>query len=195
MALAQVQAALARLYTDEAERAAFLADPQGAACALGLEADDAATLAAIAPQTLRRFANSLKAKSLLDARKMTPLTARVLDGAFAGHFAAAAAGLGPGAGRVEQAAALAGRLSGLAGARAIAPDWVGDLARYEAAFVEAAHARRGARLRLFRYPVGAIAGALHGGAEDAEFGPKATVALWARLPGGRLFHHAWPLTR
>ena len=86
MALAQVQAALARLYTDEAERAAFLADPQGAACALGLEADDAATLAAIAPQTLRRFADSLKAKSLLDARKMTPLTARALGDDFGRRF-------------------------------------------------------------------------------------------------------------
>jgi hypothetical protein len=190
MALADVQGVLARLFTDEAARAVFFEDPEGAARAFGLDDDDSATLARLAPQALRQFAGSLKAKRVLDARKTMPLTAQALGAAFAEYLSAAAAPLGPGASRVAQAHALASRLS----ARADAPAWIGDLARYEAAFVEASQTRFGLRLRLFRFPVAKIASRLHGGVAVDDIAPQTTLGVWARRPGGRLIHRAWALT-
>jgi hypothetical protein len=192
MALREVQAALARLYTDDAARTAFSRDPLSAGRALGLDEGDAATLARLAPQAIRQFAGSLKAKRILDARKAMPLIAQTLGEAFAGHFRAAVAPLRQGAAREEEARALAARLATLARARAIAPAWIGDLARYEAAFVEAAKGRFAIRLRLFRYPVGRIAAQLYAAAPGGEIAPRATLGVWARRPGGRLFHRLWP---
>jgi hypothetical protein len=193
MALSAVQAALARLFTDEAVRASFLEDPQSAARALGLDEADASMLAQLAPQALRQFAGSLKAKRILDARKIMPLTAQALGEAFAGHFRAAVAPLPENAGRGEEAQALAARLATLAKTRAISPVWIGDLARYEAAFVEAATRRSGLRLRLFGYPVGTIGVALRAPAPPKDIAAKPTLGIWARRPGGRLFHRLWVL--
>jgi hypothetical protein len=195
MALSAVQAALARLFTEEAARASFLSDPQAAGRALGLDEADAATLARIAPRALRQFAGSLKAKRVLDARKTMPLTAQALGEAFAEHFRAAAAPLRQDAGAAEEAQALAARLAALAGTGAIAPFWIGDLARYEAAFVVAARRRWGLRLRLFRFPVARIAASLHAGAAPAEVAARRSLGVWAHRPGGRLFHRCWPLAR
>lgn len=192
MALGEVQAALARLFTDAAARADFFHDPESAGRAFGLDESDAARLAALAPQALRQFAGGLKAKRMLDARKTTPLTARALGGAFADHFRAAVASLRQDASRAEEAQALAARLAGLAAAQAIAPLWIGDLARYEAAFAEAATRRLGLRVHLFRYPVGAIAASLCTGAAVGEVAPHMTLGVWARRSGGRLLHRLWP---
>jgi hypothetical protein len=194
MALADIQGALAWLFTDAAARAAFLEDPESAARALGLGGEDCATLARLAPQALRQFAGSLQAKRALDARKMLPLTAQALGAGFAEHFSAAAASLAPGVSRLAQARALARRLDAQARAGA-AQDWIGDLARYEAAFVEVAHSRLALRLLLFRYPVEKIAATLLGGAAIARCAPRMTLGVWARPSGGRLFHRAWRLTR
>lgn len=192
MALAQVQAALARLFTDEAARNAFLKDPQSSARALGLDHDEAEMLAGLAPQAIRQFVGGLAAKRVLDARKMTPLTAHVLGDAFIEHFRAATAPLAPDADRVAQARALAGRLAAAARTGAAAPGWIGDLARYEAAFVEASHRRFGIRLLLFRFPIDAIASQLRGERLIIDPGRRAALGVWARTPGGRLLYRVWP---
>ena len=191
MALGTVQAALARLFTDEAAREAFIKDPHGAARAFGLDKNEAATFAELAPQAIERFARSLGGKRILDARKMTPLTAQALGAAFAEHFRAATANLAPGAGRVAETWALARRLGAIGGADA---PWIGDLARYEAAFVEAAHRRFGVRLLQFRFPVALIAAKLQArlAVDDSE--PKTTLAVWLRMPAGRLLHRVWSPT-
>lgn len=194
MALGDVQAALARLFTDEAARQAFLQDPADAGRSLGLELDDCSTLARLAPEALRRFAGSLKSKRALDARKMLPLTARTLGDAFAAHYSAAVSPLAPGVHRSAQAQAFAVRLQALARARQLAPAWIGDLARYEATFVEASRQRFGLRLRLFRFAVGSIAFALLGGGAVGVVAPRRSLGVWVRLPSGRLFHRIWALT-
>jgi hypothetical protein len=195
MALSEVQAALARLFTDEAARADFLRDPQATSRALGLDARDAETLARLAPRALRQFAGSLKAKSALDARKRMPLTARALGEAFADHWRTAVAPLPAGASRADEAHALAARVATLAKEKQLAPEWIGDLARYEAAFVEAAQRRFGMRLRLFRFPVTRIAARLYGGGAVDDCAARMTLGVWARWPGGRLFHRVWTLAR
>jgi hypothetical protein len=195
MGLSEVQGALARLFTDEALRTAFFEDPQSAGRALGLDEADAAILAGMAPQAILQFAQSLRAKRILDARKTMPLTAQTLGEAFAEHFRAAVAPLRQNAGRGEEAQAVAARLAALAGTGAVAPVWIGDLARYEAAFVEASRRRFGLRLRLFRYPVAVIAASLHAGAAPAAVAPKLSLGVWGRRPDGRLFHRLWRLAR
>jgi hypothetical protein len=191
MGLRQVQAALARLFTDEAARDEFFADPQGAGAALGLGEDDARSLAEIAPKALARFARALKSKRVLDARKRMPLTAQALGARFAEHWRAATAT--GGAGRpVEDARAMAGRLAKLAAEGSIEPPWIGDLARYEAAFVEAAGRRFGLRVRGFGYPVAALAASLRAGGPIEALAPARTLGVWARLPSRKLFHATWP---
>jgi hypothetical protein len=192
MALREVQAALARLFTDEAARAAFFDDPHGAGRAHGLDDNDAKLLASLAPEALRQFAGSLKAKRALDARKAMPLTAKALGEAFVGHWRAVDALPPAGAGRARQAQALAARLAKLSGARMVDPRWIGDLARYEAAFAAASRRRFGLRLLWFRHPVGMIAASLHGGVRVGDVAPRTTFGVWARLPAGRLFHRLWP---
>jgi hypothetical protein len=195
MALGEVQAALARLFTDEAARADFLCDPRAASRALGLDESDAETLARLAPRALRQFAGSLRAKSVADARRRMPLTARALGEAFADHWRDALALLSAGASRADEAHALAARLAALAKAHRVAPEWIGDLARYEAAFVEAAHRRFGVRVLLFRFPVGRIAARLQDGGAVGDCAAKTTLGVWTRRPGGRLFHRVWTLRR
>ena len=192
MALAEVQAALARLFTDDSLRAAFLRDPQSAARALGLDEPDAATLSHLAPQAVRQFAGSLSAKRVLDMCKTTPLTARALGAAFAGHLHAAIAASPP-ADRAGQARALGARLSALAKSGDVEPEWIGDLARYEAAFAAVSGNWFGVKTHVFGFPVGEVAFLLHTRAAIGAIAPRATLGVWARLPGRRLFHRLWPL--
>ena len=63
MALGEGQGALARLFTDEVAREAFLADPQSASRMFGLDEADAARLSAMARQELRRFSRPFQADS------------------------------------------------------------------------------------------------------------------------------------
>ena len=195
MALSEVQAALALLFTDEAARADFLRDPQAAGRALGLDEVDAETLANLAPRALHQFAGSLKAKSVADVRKRMPLTAQALGEAFADHCRATVAPLPAGASRADGAQALAARLAALAKEKRLAPEWIGDLARYEAAFVEAAQRWFGMRVLLFRFPVMRIAARLHVGGAVDDCAARTTLGVWARWPGGRLFHRVWTLAR
>jgi hypothetical protein len=195
MALGELQAALARLFTDEAARADFLCDPRAAGRALGLDQSDAETLALVAPRALRQFADALRAKSVAAARKRTPLTARALGEAFADHWRDALTLLSAGANRADEAHALAARLAALAKSCRAVPEWIGDLARYEAAFVEAAHRPFGVRILLFRFPVGRIAARLQDGGAVGDCAAKTTLGVWTRRPGGRLFHRVWTLQR
>lgn len=193
MGLREVQGALARLFTDEALRGAFLNDPAGAGPLLGLDADDAQTLAQLAPEGLRQFADSLKAKRLLDARKTMPLTARVLGEGFVEHLNALQ--MHESADRAGQALGFAARIAALARAQSIAPPWIGDLARYEATFVAAARRRFALRVARFAYPVGLIAASLQAGAPVADIAPRTTIGVWARWPAGRLFHRLYAFGR
>jgi hypothetical protein len=193
MGLREVQGALARLFTDAALRGAFLSNPAAAGTLLGLDANDAAVLASLAPQGLRQFADSLRSKRLLDARKTMPLTARVLGEGFAEHLNALQTQ--EGADRAGQALGLAARLAALAQARSIAPAWVGDLARYEAAFVAAAPQQFALRVARFAYPVGLIAASLQADVFVADVAPRTTIGVWARRRAGRLFHRLYAFGR
>src|ERR1700733_10384629 len=191
MALGEVQTALARLLTDTAARAMFARDPLSAGRALGLDEADARSVAALAPDALDRFGASLRSKRALDARKLLPLTALALGEAFGPRLREALQAR-TGGGAAADAITLVSRL---AADPAASPPWIGDLARYEAAFIAARRRPWGVQLRLFRYPVPSIAAALHTGVAPNVVAPRTTLGLWARAPGQALVHRCWPMSR
>lgn len=81
-----MQRALARLLTDDALRARFLANPVRACEELGLEESDAQQVARMAPGRLRLAGRSLQHKRLQDARRLLPATAVALGPRFDALF-------------------------------------------------------------------------------------------------------------
>jgi hypothetical protein len=187
MPLAEVQTALARLFTDRTARDDFAREPEKAGRDLGLDASEARALASLGPRTLGDFAASLNAKRALDARKLLPSTAQALGAAFGPRLRA----ILDGAPRGASADALA-LVASLSSDRGVCASWAVDVARYEAAFVEMARRRCGFLVRRFAYPAPAIAAALRRGETVGAIAPRRAVAFWARAPGGRLRHRYWP---
>jgi hypothetical protein len=188
MALAEVQRALARLYTDADTRERFLADAAAAGAALGLSAQETAQLAELPAQQLRFFAASLRRKRLGEVAKLLPLTHQALGAQFARLFWRYADSYLPGGTKKHPQDAIA-FAAFIADAAPLDPPWAGDLARYEAAWLQGADPTRRAVWQRFRYPAGQLARAVAAGAAPPS--PRFTLTLWVRLwPGSRLRHLA-----
>lgn len=186
MALAEVQRALARLYTDEATRERFLADPAAAGEALGLSDVEAALLARLPADGLRYFAASLRRKRLGEVVKLLPLGHQALGPRFAALFwRYADTSIPTGTAKHRQdALAFAAFVERAAHGEALEPPWAADLLRYEAAWLACGEAAGRALVRRFRYPPARLAHAVATGAPPPP--PRPTLAVWARLgPGSR----------
>ncbi len=192
MALADVQAILARLFTDTAFRASFFWDPVTVGRALGLEAGEANALAELSRDEVEQFAAIIRRKRADDVRKVLPLTACALGGAFDRHVLATIVGaVRPGRHR-DDARALVDRLSRLARSNELEPPWTADLARYEVTFGEALHRSACLLVRRFRFPVARLAAATRHGAPTGDIKPRMTIAIWLRVPGTQgIFHRIW----
>jgi hypothetical protein len=192
MALAAVQAILARLFTDAAFRASFFRDPVTVARVLGLKAAEASALAELARDEVEEFAAIIRHKRADEVRKVLPLTARALGDAFDRHVLAAIAGAARPARHRDDARALADCLSGLARSNQLDLPWTADLARYEVTFGEALRRRACLLVRRFRFPVARLAAAIHWGAPTGDTKARMTVGIWLRVPGRRgIFHWIW----
>ncbi|MGD9543567.1 MAG: hypothetical protein AB7F41_10570 [Methylocystis sp.] len=191
MALAEMQALLARLFTDDDLRREFFESPIAVATRLGLSMHDTQRLVAIDPREMEAFAQSLIGKRALYARKALPLTARVLGDQFDGLFRKAIRSVARDERHRADAAALSALLDlGVAG-RELEPDWIGDLARFELAFVDAGGSGAALFLRRFGFDVASIAKGLARG-EEVSPRRRKTLGVWARRSGGRL---RWTLFR
>jgi hypothetical protein len=192
MALADVQAVLARLFTDPEFRASFFADAVAVGRANGLDPADSQRLAALSRKEVDGFAETIRHKRVDDVRKVLPLTARALDGKFRDHLLAVTASPPrPGRHR-DDARAFVDHLGRVARSTRLKPPWADDLARYELTFSEVLHHRAGIIVRRFRYPVTQLAAAILRGAPLAEVRPRITVGVWVRWPGRReVFHRMW----
>jgi hypothetical protein len=182
MGLRETQALLARLFTDAQLRRAFFEAPVATGKGFGLGAAEAETLARLDRREVEDFARSLLGKRALDARKALPLTARALGEAFDPLLFDAIEG--PPAPQRHRADAAA--LATLLASRRCEPPWIGDLARYEMAFVSAGRPGALFLMRVFDWPVDDIARQMMAGAA-VQAGPRRRVGLWWRAPGGRLF--------
>jgi hypothetical protein len=72
--LAELEGALARLYTDDALRERFFADPAREAATLGLSGDEAARLAASDRGRIDLFADTLRVKRFGEVSRLLPRT-------------------------------------------------------------------------------------------------------------------------
>ena len=86
MSLQEQQNLLARLYTDAEFRRAFLSEPEKIGAENDLTAGEIREIAAIMPEELDFFADSLFWKRLREVEKFLPLTRKILGEDFAGHF-------------------------------------------------------------------------------------------------------------
>jgi hypothetical protein len=185
MALAQTQALLARLFTDDGLRREFFEAPVAVATRFGLSMHDTQRLAGIDNREIEAFAQSLIGKRALYARRALPLTARSLGNRFEALFRQAIGGAAREATNRSDAAALIAFLESRVAKCELEPPWVADLARFELVFIDAG--RSGATLffRAFDFNVASIAQALARG-EEISAARRKTFGVWARALGGRL---------
>jgi hypothetical protein len=184
--LSEVQGALARLYTDRTLRERFFADPPGTGASLGLAPDEAVQLAG-SRGPIEAFARSLQAKRRGDTARMLPATCRELRERFGPLFREYATGAPPNGVRKTQldAARFAEFLAHALGADPAAQPAV-ELARYEAAWLQAGGPERCLLVRWFRLPVHRMIRD-----ETAEADGQRFVGIWLRpWPNGR-FRHWW----
>jgi hypothetical protein len=183
MALAEVQRALARLYTDAALPARFRADPRAVGTELGLTAEEARQLGTLSVQQLRFFADTLRRKRLGEVRDLLPLTHRLLGQTFVALFWQFAPTYVPRGihKHRDDALAFVRFLEYTVGAAGLSPAWALNLARYEAARLEAAEPARRWTMRQFRYPVASVVQALAHETPPAALRPRPTTCLWLRL--------------
>lgn len=184
MALAQTQALLARLFTDDDLRREFFEAPIAVASRYGLSMHDTQRLAMIDSREIEVFAQSLIGKRALYARRALPLTARALGDRFDALFRQAIGGAARDANRSD-AAALTAFLDRRVASYELDPPWIAELARFELAFIDAG--RSGATLffRAFDFNVASVAQAL-ARAEEISAVRRKTFGVWARPPRGRL---------
>lgn len=185
MALAETQALMARLFTDDELRREFFEAPVRVATRFGLSADDAQRLASLDRRETETFAQSLIGKRALYARRALPLTARALGDRFDVFAREAFRGREKGGKRREDAAALVAHLEMNLAPRELAQVWIVDLARFELAFIKAGRSGPALFLRRFDFDVASIATSLARG-EAVNARRRATFGVWARPPRGRL---------
>lgn len=185
MALAETQALLARLFTDDDLRREFFEAPVAVSTRFGLSVDDAQRLASLDRRETDAFARSLIGKRALYARKALPLTARALGDRFDALLAEAIRGRARDQSSRADAAALVALLEKRLSQCELAPVWIVDLARFELAFVEAGGSGPALFLRRFHFDVASIANSLARG-HDASVVRRSAIGVWARPPRGRL---------
>ncbi|AZG76828.1 hypothetical protein [Methylocystis rosea] len=185
MALAQTQALLARLFTDDDLRREFFEAPIAVATRFGLSMHDTQRLAAIDSREIEAFAQSLTGKRALYARRALPLTARALGDRFDALFRQAIGGAAREATNRSDAVALIAFLDTRVAKCELGPRWVADLARFELAFIDAGRSGGTLFFRAFDFNVASVARALARGEEISAVRRK-TFGVWARAPRGRL---------
>jgi hypothetical protein len=191
MALADVQAVLARLFADPVFRADFMADPTTVGRALGLAPNDVDVLAGLSRAAVEQFAATLKRKRCDEVRKALPLTAAALGNGLA-LYLLKGIDVPHRDRRRDDTSALVDVLHRLSRAGVLEPRWAADIARYEATFARALGSRFYLRVRAFRFPVGRLAVALSRGARPDNVASRPTVGIWLRWPGGGgVLHWVW----
>jgi hypothetical protein len=177
MALAEIQSALARLYTDAMLRDRFFAAPLLVGEQLGLSADDASDLARIPRREVDQFAQSLRRKRRDQVRRVVPNAARSIGGRrFAELFERYANESSPRGSKAGLADAAGFVAAVRRWAKDVEPPWAIDLAEYELTWRQATRSGRAPIMRIFRYPVGRLAIA----SPSEPVVPWTTLAIWWR---------------
>lgn len=183
MGLNEQQNVLALIFTDPNYRRSFLADPERTGLDAGLDSDEARDIAAIPPEELSFFSDSLIWKRSREVEKMLPLVSSLLQDDFDRTFRAFSASFNPKLVKkhLEDAAAFCTFLE-------LDPDISGPVksaAKFERTRLDFfAHNRRLAFCFLdydLRKPLP------EPGQEHAKIRKRRSISLWLRL--GRRVHH------
>lgn len=178
MSLLEQQNFLARLYTDENLRRAFLCEPEKIGKENNLDEKEIADLAAIVPEELNFFADSLFWKRLREVEKMLPLTRKFLAEKFEKYFREFSQNYQPNSVKkhLEDAVEFVNYIN----RREKEDIWLKDLARFEQAKLEFNGYGRNFIFRVFDFDVKEIQ--LKGAeAQSFELKKKKTFALWLRI--------------
>ncbi len=192
MSLAQIQRVSARLFTDGALRERFFADPTGVGNALGLSSEEVQQLAQLSAQQVTAFASSLHHKRLNEVCKLLPLTHRVLGKRFAVLFWRHADTYVPKGMKKHQDDAIAffAFVKRVARVDGIDPPWVLELARYEAARLQAADPTCRWMVRWFRHSISQLVRSVgQGDGTPLPLGQQPSIGLWFRLSPRRPLRH------
>lgn len=185
MALAETQALLARLFTNDELRHEFFESPVAVATRSGLSMHDTQRLAALDRREMDAFARSLIGKRTLYARNALPLTARALGDQFDALLREAIRGRAQDGASAGDAAALVELLEKRRAQRELEPVWIVDLARFEVAFIDAGPSELTLFFRRFDFDVASITTSLARG-QEVSVCRKRTLGVWSRPPRGRL---------
>jgi len=196
MELILTQKILARLYTDAALREQFLADPRSVQEEFGLTGAELHSLTRLPQAQLEYFAASLVRKRAREVSKLLPVTARAMGGAFEPAFHSFAERFRP-AGikkHCDDAVTFAVFLRKWAREGALAPRWLGDLASYEAANLEATHSTRRFTATFLQYAVAETVALAARWNYLPSVEARQAIAVWFRLSRwSGVWHFTLPL--
>jgi hypothetical protein len=191
MGLAELQTALARLYTDDAWRAEFFRDPAHTGAQAGLTPQETAQLAAMSEKEVDFFARTLHNKRLNEIHKLLPHTRHALGPAFDAAFRAYAPAYQPDGTKKHRDDALA-FVAYLAQTQADAPAWASDVLRYEAARLLSLQPGRILLARRFRHALKPLLAGLSQAETAPAVVPRLNFAVWLRpATDAPLRHWLW----
>ena len=181
MSLLETQNFLARLYTDEDLRLAFLSEPEKIGAENNLTEKEIAELAAILPDELNFFADSLVWKRLREVEKFLPLTRKLLDKKFEVYFRKFSQNFNPKSVKKHLEDAI--EFGSFLQKQKIEPDWVTDLAKFERArLIFNSHVKNFV-VERFQYNIKEILREFSskGGYTQSNFQRRKTFAVWLRI--------------
>lgn len=149
MSLFEVQNFLARIYTEEDLRRAFLAEPEKTGSEAGLSENEIAELKQVLPEELIFFSESLFYKRFREIEKLLPLTKEALGENFEVYFREFSNQFVPKSIKkhFEDAVEFCGFLQG----KRLEPSWAKDAAKLEQAAMEFGAGDKRFIFRFFNY--------------------------------------------
>ena len=187
MSLLETQNFLARLYTDETLRRTFLTEPEKIGEEYNLTEKEIVELAAILPDELNFFADSLFWKRLREVEKFLPLTRKVLDKDFEKCFRGFSQNFNPKSVKkhLEDAIEFCSFLQ----TKEIEPLWAKDLAKFEQARLIFNSNARNFIIERFNYDIKRILKELSRKDTKTQsvFPKRRTFAFWLKI--GKITKH------
>lgn len=183
MGLAEIQRALANLYTDERLREHFVRDSLSVGRELGLSEDEAQQIAKIPLSQLSFFSNSLVSKRFGEVVKLMPLTQKVLGKSFDNAFRKFAQDFNPNdiKKHLNDAVTFAKYLESNYQKHINGPDWILDLIRFERARLIFSGSGKRILIKRFRFDIRTLIERLDKGEIPEQVEKTRLSGIWWRF--------------
>ena len=181
MSLLEQQNFLARLYTDENLRRAFLSAPEKTGKENGLAEKEIAELAAILPDELNFFADSLYWKRLREVEKFLPVTKRILGENFKILFKEFSQTFNPTSVKKHLEDAI--EFCKILQIKELQPVYAKDIAKFEQGKLEFHGCEKRFVCKMFNYDIKEILRNPH----KSNLKKRMTLTIWLKV-GGKIKH-------